>query len=208
MCHTTRVFTTSRSGVTYQDTILTEKDTFGIVDPTSNAVCLNADGSPDTLPSLTDPSQCTGALQPNPAFNPLLGCYDLTRTGPLPASDGCPNSTSGLYHYYGHADIREVALFVEDTITLKHWTFNLGIRGDIYHGITTATQPEPRLGIAYNIKPTRTVLRVSYARSLETPFNENLILSSLGCNDPVINALMSARGALRIDRAAKPGLAQ
>ena len=29
-----------------QDTILTEKDTFGIVDPTFNAVCLNADGSP------------------------------------------------------------------------------------------------------------------------------------------------------------------
>ncbi|MFZ0936932.1 MAG: carboxypeptidase regulatory-like domain-containing protein [Bryobacteraceae bacterium] len=183
-----------KAGVTYQDTILTEQDAFGLVNPTSNAVCLNADGSPDTLPSLTDPSQCTGALQPNPAFNPLLGCYDLTRTGPLPASDGCPSSTSGLYHYYGHADIREVALFVEDSITLKHWTFNLGIRGDIYHGITTATQPEPRLGIAYNIKPTGTVLRVSYARSLETPFNENLILSSLGCNDPVVNALMSAVG--------------
>ena len=74
-------------------------------------------------------------------------------------------------------------MFVQDTITLKNWTFNLGIRGDIYHGITSATQPEPRLGIAYNIKPTGTVLRVSYARTLETPFNENLVLSSLGCND-------------------------
>ena len=183
-----------KAGVTYQDTILTERDALGLVDPTANAVCLNADGSPNTLASLTDPSQCTGALQPNPAFNPLLGCYDLTRTGPLPASDGCTNPTSALYHYYGHADVREVALFVEDSITLKHWTFNLGIRGDIYHGITSATQPEPRLGIAYNIKPTGTVLRLSYARSLETPFNENLVLSSLGCNDPVINALMSAVG--------------
>ncbi len=183
-----------KAGVTYQDTILTEQDALGLVNPTTNAVCLNADGSPNTLASLTDPSQCTGALQPNPAFNPLLGCYDLTRTGPLPASDGCPNSTSALYHYYGHADVREVALFVEDSITLKHWTFNLGIRGDIYHGITSATQPEPRLGVAYNIKPTGTVLRLSYARSLETPFNENLVLSSLGCNDPVINALMSAVG--------------
>ena len=28
-------------GVTYSDTILTENDTFGIVDPTANAVCLN-----------------------------------------------------------------------------------------------------------------------------------------------------------------------
>jgi hypothetical protein len=184
-----------KAGITYQDTILTENDALGLVNPASNAVCLNVDGTPNTLASLTDPSQCgVNGLQANPAFNPLLGCYDLTRTGPLPASDGCPNPTSGLYHYYGHADIRELGMFVEDSITLKHWTFNLGIRGDIYHGITSATQPEPRLGIAYNIKPTGTVLRVSYARSLETPFNENLVLSSLGCNDPVINAIMSAVG--------------
>jgi hypothetical protein len=30
------------------------------------------------------------------------------------------------------------------------------------------------------------VLRISYARTLETPFNENLILSSTGCNNPVL----------------------
>jgi outer membrane receptor protein involved in Fe transport len=55
----------------------------------------------------------------------------------------------------------------------------------------SAKQGEPRLGIAYNIKPTNTVLRVSYARTMETPFNENLVLSSLGCNDPVINAIFN-----------------
>jgi hypothetical protein len=183
-----------KAGVTYQDTIITEKDALGLVDPTANAVCLNADGSPNTLASLTDPSQCAGALQQNPAFNPLLGCYDLTRTGSLPASDGCPNSASGLYHYYGHANIREVGMFVQDSITIKNWSFNVGFREDVYRGITSASQPEPRLGIAYNIKPTGTVLRISYARSLETPFNENLVLSSLGCNDPVIYAIMSAAG--------------
>ncbi len=63
---------------------------------------------------------------------------------------------------------------------MKNWTFNLGLRGDFYNGITSASQLEPRLGIAYNIKPTNTVLRVSYARTLETPFNENLVLASLG----------------------------
>jgi hypothetical protein len=133
-------------------------------------------------------------LQANPAFNPLLGCYDLTRIGPLPASDGCPNSTSGVYHYYGHANIREVAMFLQDSITVKNWSFNVGFREDVYDGITSASQPEPRLGIAYNIKPTGTVLRISYSRSLETPFNENLVLSSLGCNDPVIHAIMSEVG--------------
>ncbi len=34
-----------KAGATYMDTILTEKDLFGIVDPTLNAVCLNSDGS-------------------------------------------------------------------------------------------------------------------------------------------------------------------
>ena len=36
------------------------------------------------------------------------------------------------------------------------------------------------------------MLRISYARTLETPFNENLVLSSLGCNDAVISALMAS----------------
>jgi len=85
-------------------------------------------------------------------------------------------------------------MFVQDTITIKNWSFNVGFREDIYRGITSASQPEPRLGIAYNIKPTGTVLRISYSRSLETPFNENLVLSSLGCNDPVIHAIMSEVG--------------
>jgi hypothetical protein len=179
-------------GANYMDTILTEKDAIGIVDPTNNAPCLNPDGSPNTGVSLTDPAGCTGILQQNPNFIPLLGCYDLTRTGTLPASDGCPNSTSAPYNYYGHANIRELALFAQDSITEGPWSFNLGLRVDVYRGIVSANQPEPRLGIAYNIKPTNTVLRISYARTLETPFNENLVLSSTGCNDAVINAIMSS----------------
>ncbi len=181
-----------KAGITYEDTILTEKDSFGIVDPTANAVCLNADGSAYTGAGLTDPAQCSGPLTPNPSFIPLLACYDLTRTAALPASDNCPNSTSGLYHFYGHANIRELSPFIQDTITKNNWTFNLGLRFDYYDGLVTANQVEPRMGIAYNIKPTSTVLRISYARSLETPFNENLVLSSEGCNNPVISALMAS----------------
>ncbi len=139
-----------KAGIVYEDTILTEQDTFGIVDPTFNPVCFNADGSPHTDPTLTNPNNCTGMLQPNPAYNPLLACIDLTRTAPIPASNGCPGSTSGLYTYHGHADIRELALFFQDNITVKNWSFNLGVRFDHYDGITGANQAEPRLGIAYN----------------------------------------------------------
>ena len=45
-------------------------------------------------------------------------------------------------------------------------------------GVTTNNGADPRRGIAYNIKKTGTVLRVAYARTFETPFNENLLLSS------------------------------
>ena len=86
--------------------------------------------------------------------------------------------------------MKELALYVQDTITKGSWSFNLGIRGDFYNGLSTARQAEPRVGIAYNIKPTNTVLRVSYARTLETPFNENLIIATTGCNVPVIAALI------------------
>ena len=176
-------------GINYSHTFITEKDTFGLVDPTGNAVCLNSDGSPFTGASLTNPANCTGGLSPNPNFVPLLACYDLTRTGKLPASDGCPNSTSGQYLYSGRADIKELAMYLQDTITVKNWTLQLGLRGDFYNGLSVARQAEPRVGIAYNIKGTNTVIRTSYARTMETPFNENLVLASVGCNDPVVNAV-------------------
>jgi len=181
-----------KAGITFGNTALAENDHFGIVNPAVNAVCLNADGSVDTNPGLTDPAACGGIGNPggalNPSFTPLLGCYDLTRTAALPNSDGCPTgqSTSGLYNFRGNTNIKETALYLQDTLTIKNWSLNLGLRGDIYRGIASAQQLEPRLGIAYNFKPTSTVLRVSYARTMETPFNENLILASTGCNDPVI----------------------
>jgi hypothetical protein len=166
-------------GGVYQHTFITERDRFGIVDPDFNAPCLNADGSAATDPTLTNPTQCSGTLQANPSYVSVLGPYDLTR----------PSTFTGLYGFFGHADIKELGLYVQDTITYKNLTLNLGLRGDKYNGITSAGQAEPRVGVAYNFKPTNTVLRVSYARTLETPFNENLVLASRGCDDTVINAL-------------------
>ena len=180
-----------KAGVNFQHTFLTENDSFGIVDPTFNPVCFNSDGSPNTDPTLTNPANCNDPLQANSGFDPLLACYDLTRTARLPASDGCPHPTSGLYAFGGHSDIKEVAPFIQDTIKAKNWMFNLGLRGDIYNGITIARLVEPRVGVAYNIKHTNTVLRASYARIMETPFNENLVLASKGCDDPVVNDLMA-----------------
>ena len=95
-----------------------------------------------------------------------------------------------MFTFRGHADVKELSLYVQDTITKGNWSFNLGIRGDVYNGLSSASQAEPRVGVAYNIKPSNTVLRLSYARTLETPFNENLIIATTGCNVDVIAALI------------------
>jgi hypothetical protein len=170
-----------KAGVTYQQTFLDEHDRFGIVDPTLNAVCLNSDGSPLTNPNVTDPGQCGGVQNPggsaNPSFNSLLLPVDLTRGG-------------SLFPFDGHTDIKLLSVYAQDAITTGNWTLNLGLRGDMYNGFVSHGEAEPRVGIAYNLKKTNTVFRVSYARLLETPFNENLILSSVGCADPVLNPLL------------------
>ncbi len=167
---------------------MNEHDQLGIVDPTLNSPCVNASGQP--VAGFNDPSQCAAAgYLPNPDFTTLLSCYDLTRPFPSPSS-GCASPHSTLYPFVGHTDVKELSMYVQDTMSVKNWTFNLGIRGDLYNGLTVTRQAEPRVGISYNIQKTNTVLRVSYARTMETPFNENLVLSSTGCNYPVIAALV------------------
>ena len=111
-------------------------------------------------------------------YLPVLAPYDLTRGG-------------SLYNLFGRTDVKELALYVEDQIKAGNWFFNLGIRGDLYNGLAIARQAEPRVGIAYNVTTTNTVLRVSYARTLETPFNENLVLSSQGCCNAVLSPLLA-----------------
>jgi hypothetical protein len=184
-------------GATFQHTFLKEHDNLGIVDPGLNAPCVDSTGAP--VPGFTDPSQCAGAgFAPNDGSNPavtatpfqsFLGCFDLTRPNPA-GGDGCASATSTLFGFRGRTDVKQVALYVQDAITKGPWTLNLGIRGDFYRGFASHNEAEPRLGVAYNIKKTNTVLRVSYARVLETPFNENLILSATGCNFDVIAALV------------------
>lgn len=168
---------TIKGGAVYQQTLLREHDSLGIVDPTLNAPCLSAAGTP--LAGFSATAQCaTAGFLVNPGFLPVLLPNDLTRGG-----------TDALF--FGHTDVKELSLYIEDSIKAGDWLFNLGIRGDLYNGLAVARQAEPRLAISYNFKPTNTLLRVSYARTLETPFNENLVLSSLGCGDAVLNPLLA-----------------
>jgi hypothetical protein len=114
---------------------------------------------------LTDPSQCTGALAPNPNFDPALLPYDLTRGGSPLA-------------YAQKFTIKQGSVFAQDDIKAGNATFKVGVRLDHYAGLTTDTQLQPRLGGSYALAKGKTVLRASYGRTMETPYNENLLLSS------------------------------
>ena len=136
-------------GGTFQHTLLTENFSVGLTDPTINDPCLAAGSNPDGTDgpagetNVISPSGCAAkALMPNDGsdsnasvnpFNPVLGCIDLTR--PTVSCTG----TRGLFHFHGHGDIKEIGLFLQDTITEGNWSFNLGIRGDIYRGISNST---------------------------------------------------------------------
>ena len=183
-----------KAGAVFQHTFLTENFNFGITDPVFNSPCLDANNNPVPDITLKDPNQCPGrgfqqnlAANPNAAvpFVPILGCFDLTRATPSP-NDACSGTQSTLFPFRGRADIKELALYLQDTISVGNWAFNVGFREDLYRGIVHDSQPQPRVGLAYNVKKANSVLRVSYSRILETPFNENLILASLGASNPVI----------------------
>jgi len=185
----------AKAGITYQHTFLNENDYLGVVDPTLNTPCITAGGDP--VAGYTSTSQCVPAgYQQNVAANPnattpfipLLLCYDLTR--PTSGLPGCNFANTSLYGFLGHTDVKLISLYAQDAITKGNFLFSIGLRGDQYNALSVAHMLEPRAGIAYNVKPSGTVLRVSYARTMETPFNENLVLSSRGCESAVIADLI------------------
>lgn len=161
-----------KAGAQLQHWFLKEQFNLGFTDPTFNAVCFNDAGLTDPTidqSTITDPSKCAAAgLFPNTldnGFQPGFVPFDLTRGG-------------SLLNFTDHTDIKETSLYFQDAINFKGWSINAGVRGDMYYGLASRSALEPRVAIAYNIKGTNTVLRAGYGRSMVTPYNENLIVSS------------------------------
>jgi hypothetical protein len=152
-----------KAGLQATQTRLDESFSLGITDLSYNSPCANG----GVLPAgLTDPSQCGAlGLPPNPGFLSSLLPYDLTRGG-------------RLYVFRGKANINQVAFFGQDSVTLGDLTLNFGLRFDDYHGLTDGNGYQPRGGFSYLIKPTKTVIRGGYTHTIETPTNENLVVSS------------------------------
>jgi hypothetical protein len=146
-------------------TMLTENFSLGFTDATFNSPCLEPDGDPSNDTTLRNASQCAGGLTVNPGFNPTLVAFDLTRNG-------------SLFAYHQSATIKQQAAYAQDDIKAGDVSLKLGVRLDHYDGLTTATELQPRLGVSYAVAGSPTVLRGSYGRTMETPYNEGLLLSS------------------------------
>jgi hypothetical protein len=118
---------------------------------------------------ITDPTD--GAFAgPDGNIDPSLVPYDLTKGGTPLA-------------YNQAATIKQQAAYVQDDIAAGPASFKLGLRLDHYDGLTTKTLAQPRLGVSFAVPGSGTVLRASYGRTMETPYNENLLLSAgIGLN--------------------------
>lgn len=186
-------------------TRLNENFTLGITDFTFNPVCLNRTGDPQALPTVKIPAQCAvlGFLA-NPDLQPGLVPFDFTRGG-------------RAFQFAGTGNVNEYAAYVQDSMTINKLTLNLGLRLDRYDGIGQNVTPtnaklekfptkslcnsnqdtclEPRAGISYLIASSGTVLRAGYARTMETPYNENLLVAASGNAQDLIDIFSEEGGA-------------
>ena len=110
-----------------------------------------------TDPNLNDPA--------SDGYNPDLAPYDLTRGG-------------SFFLFEQSKTVSYVAGFVEDTLRLSHLTAQVGLRYDHNNFPISEGQLQPRVGLAYYIPASKTVLRASYNRIFETPEYENILFSS------------------------------
>jgi outer membrane receptor protein involved in Fe transport len=74
--------------------------------------------------------------------------------------------------------VREAAYCQDHIYVGERFTADLGLRFDHYDFLVHQSATSPRVGVAYRVPRTNTVLRASYNRFFQTPPLENLLLSS------------------------------
>ena len=165
-----------KAGVQVSVTPLKEHFTLGVTDSGVNSPCVFNDGSglPDPNAGLTSQAQCAAAGDlPNTnqtnvtglGYLPGLAPFDLTRGG-------------SFLNFNGSTTIKEESAYIQDSMKFSSVTLMAGVRVDNYDGLASANAAEPRVGVTYVLPGIGTVLRGNYGRFFETPYNENLILSS------------------------------
>jgi hypothetical protein len=110
-----------------------------------------------TSPEFNDPA--------SEEFNPNLAGYDLTRGGML-------------FRFRDRRYGQVYAAYLQDSLSWRHLTVNAGVRYTRYQLLVREGAWQPRLGLAYLIPRTQTVLRASYDHLFFLPDHENILLSA------------------------------
>ncbi len=157
---------TLKLGGTYSRTHLHERFSVGLTDNLFNSPCLDRAGNAASETISRNGRECVElGLISNPDFLPRLLPFDLRRGG-------------HLFNFDDQADIKETAFYAQGEIRLHGLVLSPGLRYDRYNGLSRGRQLQPRLGIAWRIPKAGTLIRASYARLYETPYNENLIFAN------------------------------
>ncbi|HVG21848.1 MAG TPA: TonB-dependent receptor [Blastocatellia bacterium] len=106
--------------------------------------------------------------------------------GPITDDEGniFPNpvlafSAANPFLFRGRRTGRMWSGFVQDRFApIKNLTLDLGVRFDDYKLLVRGHEFSPRVGVAYLLPKTQTVIRVSYNRLFQPPPAENLLLAS------------------------------
>ncbi|HUA18088.1 MAG TPA: TonB-dependent receptor [Bryobacteraceae bacterium] len=116
---------------------------------------------------------------------PTLAPYDLLQGG-------------SYFQFHGLGNINQYAFYATDNIRFGDFSIDAGLRDDQYDGLVTKNGIEPRLGLSYLVSRTGTVLRAAYSRTFETPFNENLLLSSATGSGGLAENVFGAKASVPI----------
>ncbi len=163
----------------------------GITNPTFNPVCLGPGGGAAGV-ARSDQSQPSAArsiplTSRNPDLLPGLVPYDLTRGG-------------SYFLFHGIGNINQFAFYATDDIKL----------GQFQRERRPSRRSVQRPGIEERHRSrgsgsptwsnrTGTVLRAAYSRTFETPFNENLLLSSATGSGGLAQNIFGAKGSVPIE---------
>lgn len=136
-------------------------------------------------PALTE-GEISGMLI---GFNPNLAGYDRTILAQAAANGsaltGTPREFTTSQQRTGH----QFSAYLQDTFRYRDLTIAGGVRLDRYRFLSAETAVSPRVGLAYRIGPTGTIVRASYNRMVQTPSTENLLISGTDAAATLVNPL-------------------
>jgi hypothetical protein len=114
--------------------------------------------------------------------NPVAEQFSVRATGTAlddAASLFDPGRGGRPFDFEGREVASAVGLFVQDVFSpTPDLNISLGVRYDRYRLLVNESAVSPRLGMAYHVHGSETVLRASYSRLFMPPFSENLLVSS------------------------------